>query len=70
MIIVGFAVSPLAASVGGALALVLNVPTVLAVGALLQVVPVLLLASPVRALRSMPALTAPAAVPPAREGTS
>ncbi|WP_329486690.1 MFS transporter [Kitasatospora sp. NBC_01246] len=62
---------PLAAACAGALALVLGVPTVLAVGALLQVVPVvLLLASPVRTLRDMPAPTVPAAVPPAREGTS
>ncbi|MGA5215125.1 hypothetical protein ACPCAE_03485 [Streptomyces cinereoruber] len=62
---------PLAAATAGTLALVLDVPAVLAVGALLQVVPVLLLlASPVRALRAMPVLPVPAAVPPAREGTS
>ncbi|MGW0469278.1 MFS transporter [Streptomyces sp. NPDC003027] len=60
---------PLAAATAGALALVLDVPTVLAVGALLQVVPVLLLlASPVRALRTMPTPPTPAAVPHAREG--
>ncbi|WP_234330922.1 MFS transporter [Streptomyces sp. NRRL F-4474] len=57
---------PLAAASAGALALVLDVPVVLAVGALLQIVPVLLLlASPVRALRTMPILPTPAAVPPA-----
>ncbi len=62
---------PLAAATAGTLALVLDVPAALAVGALLQVVPVLLLlASPVRALRAMPVLPVPAAVPPAREGTS
>ncbi|MER5741630.1 MFS transporter, partial [Streptomyces sp. NPDC002262] len=62
---------PLAAASAGALALVLDVPAVLAVGALLQIVPVLLLlASPVRALRTMPVLPVPAAVPPAREGIS
>ncbi|MER7516516.1 hypothetical protein [Streptomyces sp. NPDC126499] len=61
---------PLAAATAGALVLVLDVPTVLAVGALLQAVPVLLfVASPVRALRTMPVLSAPAAVPHAREGT-
>ncbi|WP_069174211.1 hypothetical protein [Streptomyces griseus] len=50
---------PLAAATAGALALVPDVPTVLAVGALLQGVPVLLLpASPVRALRTMPVLPA------------
>ncbi|MCX5317815.1 MFS transporter [Streptomyces sp. NBC_00154] len=58
---------PLAATTAGALALLLDVRAVLAVGALLQVVPVvLLLASPVRALRDMPS----PAVPPAREGAS
>ncbi|MCX4546147.1 MFS transporter [Streptomyces sp. NBC_01565] len=60
---------PPAALTAGALALVLGVPGVLAVGALLQVVPVvLLLASPVRTLRDMPAPPCGAAVPPAREG--
>ncbi|WP_328946772.1 MFS transporter [Streptomyces sp. NBC_00250] len=59
---------PLAAATAGALALVLDVPTVLALGALLQIVPVLLLlTSPVRALRTMPA---PAVLPHAREGAS
>ncbi|MFF0487124.1 MFS transporter [Streptomyces sp. NPDC004435] len=62
---------PLAAASAGALALVLDVPVVLAIGAFLQIVPVfLLLASPVRALRTMPVPPVPAAVPPAREGTS
>ncbi|MFF6833295.1 hypothetical protein ACFY84_15675 [Streptomyces sp. NPDC012438] len=62
---------PLAAATAGALALVLEVPAVLAIGTLLQIVPVLLLlASPVRALRTMPTPPTPAAVPPARKGTS
>lgn len=61
---------PLAAAVAGALVLLLGVRGTLAVGAVLQIVPVvLLLASPVRALRDMPAPPACAAVPPAREGT-
>ncbi|MER7576952.1 MFS transporter [Streptomyces sp. NPDC126514] len=56
---------PLAAATAGALVLLLDVRATLAVGALLQVVPaVLLLASPIRALRTIPAR----AVPPAREG--
>ncbi|MGW7304424.1 hypothetical protein ACWGI1_02455 [Streptomyces sp. NPDC054835] len=60
---------PLAAAIAGALALLLDVPTVLAIGAILQVVPVLLLlASPVRALRTMPVPPASTSVPPAREG--
>ncbi|WP_073227200.1 MFS transporter [Streptomyces sp. NBRC 110465] len=57
---------PLAAATAGGLVLLLDVRATLAVGALLQVVPVaLLLASPIRALRTIPARTA---VPPAREG--
>ncbi|MFF8429111.1 MFS transporter [Streptomyces sp. NPDC016566] len=47
---------PLAAATAGALVLLLDVRATLAVGALLQVVPVvLLLASPIRALRTIPA---------------
>ncbi|CAL9360538.1 hypothetical protein SUDANB105_00655 [Streptomyces sp. enrichment culture] len=62
---------PLAAATSGALALFLEVRAVLAIGALLQVVPVvLLLTSPVRALRGMPAPPGSATVPPAREGAS
>ncbi|KUO04819.1 MFS transporter [Streptomyces caeruleatus] len=62
---------PLAAAAAGALALLLDVRAVLAVGALLQVVPVVLLfASPVRTLRSMPTPHDTAALPPAREGAS
>jgi predicted MFS family arabinose efflux permease len=57
---------PLAAAIAGGLVFLLDVRATLAVGALLQVVPVvLLLASPIRALREIPAH---AAVPPAREG--
>lgn len=57
---------PFAAATAGGLVLLLDVRATLAVGALLQVVPVvLLLASPVRALREIPVR---AAVPPAREG--
>ncbi|MFJ8364442.1 MFS transporter [Streptomyces sp. NPDC093984] len=60
---------PLAAATAGALALLLDVRAVLIIGALLQVVPVvLLLASPVRVLRDMPAPPDAASVPPAREG--
>ncbi|MEE1761319.1 MFS transporter [Streptomyces sp. SP18BB07] len=56
---------PLAAVTAGGLVLLLDVRATLAVGALLQVVPVvLLLASPIRTLRKIPR----AAVPPAREG--
>ncbi|MGW1893966.1 MFS transporter [Streptomyces sp. NPDC002004] len=59
---------PLAAATAGGLVLVLDVRATLAVGALIQVVPVvLLLASPIRALREIPARVA---VPPAREGAS
>ncbi|MFH9758603.1 MFS transporter [Streptomyces anulatus] len=59
---------PLAAATAGGLVLVLDVRATLAVGALLQVVPVvLLLASPIRTLRKIPTR---AAVPPAREGVS
>ncbi|MFC9585809.1 MFS transporter [Streptomyces yangpuensis] len=62
---------PLAAATAGALALVLAVPTVLATGTLIQVLPVLLLLnSPVRALRAMPTPPARPAVPPAREEAS
>ena len=62
---------PLAAAVAGALVPFLGVRGTLAVGAVLQVVPViLLLFSPVRALRDMPAPPTRAAVPPAREGAS
>ncbi|WP_232542817.1 hypothetical protein [Streptomyces sp. QHH-9511] len=62
---------PLAAATAGALTLLLDVRAVLAVGALLQVVPVVLLvASPVQALRDMPAPPDSPAVPPAREGAS
>ncbi|MFD4688988.1 MFS transporter [Streptomyces sp. NPDC058463] len=61
---------PFAAAVAGALVLLLGVRGTLAVGAVLQVVPVLLLlASPVRTLRDMPAPPACTAVPPARGGT-
>ncbi|MET9776329.1 MFS transporter [Streptomyces sp. NPDC006367] len=57
---------PLAAATAGGLVLLLDVRATLAVGALPQVVPVvLLLASPLRALRETPAR---AAVPPVREG--
>ncbi|MER6116135.1 MFS transporter [Streptomyces sp. NPDC001743] len=57
---------PLAAATAGGLVLLLDVRATLAIGALLQVAPVvLLLASPIRALRTIPAR---AAVPPAREG--
>lgn len=57
---------PLAAATAGGLVLLLDVRATLAVGALLQVVPVvLLLASPIRTLRKIPAR---ATVPPAREG--
>lgn len=59
---------PLAAATAGGLVLLLDVRATLAVGALLQVVPVvLLLASPIRVLRKIPTR---AAVPPAREGAS
>jgi predicted MFS family arabinose efflux permease len=59
-------VRPLAAATAGGLVLLLDVRATLAIGALLQVVPiVLLLASPIRALRTIPARTA---VPLAREG--
>ncbi|MFE9679294.1 MFS transporter [Streptomyces sp. NPDC006259] len=62
---------PLAAAAAGALALFLGVHATLTVGAVLQIVPViLLLASPVRALRDMPVPPARTAVPPAREGAS
>ncbi|WP_190344240.1 hypothetical protein [Streptomyces venezuelae] len=61
---------PLAAATAGALAVLLDVRTVLAVGALLQTVPVVLLfTSSVRTLRYMPAPPDTAAVPPARKGS-
>ncbi|MEU6328437.1 MFS transporter [Streptomyces sp. NPDC047049] len=64
-------VRPLAAAAAGALVLYVGVHSTLAFGAVLQVVPVvLLLASPVRAVRDMPAPPARPAVPPAREGSS
>lgn len=57
---------PLAAATAGGLVLLLDVRTTLAVGAVLQIIPVaLLLASPIRTLRTIPAR---AAVPPVREG--
>ncbi|MFI0119905.1 hypothetical protein [Streptomyces globisporus] len=56
---------PLTAATAGGLVLVLDVRATLAVGALLQIVPlVLLLASPIRTMRQIPAREA---VPPARE---
>ncbi|WP_330351754.1 MFS transporter [Streptomyces sp. NBC_00582] len=56
---------PLAAAAAGALVLFLGVRGTLVVGAVLQIVPViLLLVSPVRALRDMPAPPARTAVPP------
>ncbi|WP_332757152.1 MFS transporter [Streptomyces sp. MT206] len=59
-------VRPLAAATAGGLVLFLDVRATLAIGALLQVVPVvLLLVSPIRALRKIPAR---AVVLPAREG--
>lgn len=62
---------PLAAAAAGALVLFLGVRGTLTVGAVLQIVPViLLLVSPVRALRDMPVPPARTAVPPAREGPS
>ncbi|MFD7558854.1 hypothetical protein ACFV9E_30505 [Streptomyces sp. NPDC059835] len=61
---------PLAAA-AGTLVLVLGVRGTLAVATLFTVVPlVLLLFSPVRSLRDMPAPPARTAVPPAREGSS
>ncbi|MFE6039942.1 hypothetical protein [Streptomyces sp. NPDC056452] len=61
---------PLGAAVAGALVL-LGVRRTLVIGAVLQVAPVvLLLASPVRASRDMPAIPARTAVPPACEGNS
>ncbi|EDX21237.1 MULTISPECIES: hypothetical protein [unclassified Streptomyces] len=64
-------VRPVAAAVAGTLVLLLGVRGTLAVGAVLQTVPaVLLLLSPVRALREMPSPLARTAVPPAREGAS
>ncbi|MFM9452284.1 MFS transporter [Streptomyces europaeiscabiei] len=62
---------PLAAAAAGALVSFLGVRGTLTVGAVLQIVPViLLLASPVRALRDMPVPPARTAVPPARERAS
>ncbi|MFD7853413.1 hypothetical protein ACFV6B_03825 [Streptomyces microflavus] len=60
--------TPLAAATAGGLVLALDVRATLAIGALLQVVPLaLLLASPIRTLHKIPTR---AAVPPAREGAS
>jgi hypothetical protein len=60
---------PLAAATAGVLALAIDVRATLAVGALLQVLPVIiLLLSPIRTLRQMPAQAA--VVPAAREGGS
>ncbi|MBP2034702.1 putative MFS family arabinose efflux permease [Streptomyces avidinii] len=62
---------PLAAAAAGALVLHLGVRTTLTVGALLQLVPVaLLLLSPVRTMRHMPAPPPRTALPSAREGSS
>lgn len=62
---------PLAAAAAGALVLYVGVRTTLTVGALLQLVPVvLLLLSPVRTLRDMPAPPPRTALPSAREGSS
>ncbi|WP_198358371.1 hypothetical protein [Streptomyces fildesensis] len=60
---------PLAAAIAGALVLLVGVRGTLSVGALFQVLPVvLLLVSPVRALRDMPTPPGRTAVPPARQG--
>ncbi|MEU1038620.1 hypothetical protein ACFYP4_16505 [Streptomyces sp. NPDC005551] len=62
---------PHAAAATCALVLFLGVGGTLTVGAVLQIVPVILLfASPVRALRDMPVPSAGTAVPPACEGAS
>ncbi|WP_255306216.1 MFS transporter [Streptomyces sp. Wb2n-11] len=62
---------PLAAAAAGALVLCLGVRSTLAIGAALQIVPViLLLFSPVRALRDMPVPPSRTAVPRAREGAA
>ncbi|MFB7999736.1 MFS transporter [Streptomyces sp. NPDC056002] len=62
---------PLAAAAAGALILFLGVRGTLTVGAVLQIVPViLLLLSPIRTLRDMPVPPARTTVPPAREEAS
>ncbi|MEU9254471.1 hypothetical protein AB0D66_21775 [Streptomyces sp. NPDC048270] len=62
---------PLAAAAAGTLVLCLGLHTTLTAGALFQLVPVaLLLLSPVRAMRAMPAPPAQSALPSAREGAS
>ncbi|MFF3091597.1 hypothetical protein ACFVRB_42145 [Streptomyces nojiriensis] len=62
---------PLAAATAGALVLYLGVHTTLTVGALFQLAPVaLLLLSPVRTMRDMPAPAPRTALPSAREGSS
>ncbi|MFF2790629.1 MFS transporter [Streptomyces sp. NPDC058049] len=62
---------PLAAAAAGALVLYLGVRTTLTVGALFQLVPVaLLLLSPVRTMRDMPAPPRRTALPSTREGSS
>lgn len=64
-------VRPLAAAAAGALVLHLGVRTTLTIGALFQLVPVaLLLLSPVRTLRDMPAPPPRTPLPAAREGAS
>ncbi|MFI5867577.1 MFS transporter [Streptomyces sp. NPDC051546] len=63
-------IRPLAATAAGALALYLGVRATLAIGALFQLVPVaLLLLSPVRTMRDMPAPPPRTALPSAREGS-
>ncbi|MFD6986197.1 MFS transporter, partial [Streptomyces sp. NPDC059956] len=64
-------VRPLGAAAAGALVLHLGVHTTLAIGAVVQLVPVaLLLLSPVRTMRDMPAPPPRTALPSAREGAS
>ncbi|MFZ3492836.1 hypothetical protein ACODT5_06285 [Streptomyces sp. 5.8] len=64
-------VRPLAAAAAGALVLHLGVRTTLTIGALFPLVPVaLLLLSPVRTLRDMPAPPPRTPLPSAREGAS
>lgn len=63
-------VRPLAAAAAGALVLYLGVHATLTIGALIQLVPVaLLLLSPVRTMRDMPAPPLRTALPSAREGS-
>ncbi|WP_327258164.1 hypothetical protein [Streptomyces sp. NBC_01244] len=60
----------LAAAAAGALALYLGVRTTLTIGALFQLIPVaILLLSPVRTMRDMPAPPPRPALPSAREGS-